>query len=185
MPHDWHCLLSIWKLQYYKTYFHSFIKKLSDLFRSYAKVVNGDRPWQGCPTVRAKKSHPSGVFFRPKPCMGGSGPVHGPCLRNGTKSNKTSKKVYWFFCSIESKKHLLWKRKRSWGGSYWFSLCRCASITGSRCCTCSAGCFWELVSSALFWDSSGDGAVWFWASPSFIFCSVTLNRHSHAEHRPI
>ncbi|WP_147386955.1 hypothetical protein [Alistipes sp. AF48-12] len=23
------------------------------------------------------------------------------------------------------------------------------------------------------------------ASPSFIFCSVTLNRHSHAEHRPI
>ena len=101
MPHDWHCLLSIWKLQYYKTYFHSFIKKLSDLFRSYAKVVNGDRPWQGCPTVRAKKSHPSGVFFRPKPCMGGSGPVHGPCLRNGTKSNKTSKKVYWFFCSTQ------------------------------------------------------------------------------------
>ena len=111
MPHDWHCLLSIWKLQYYKTYFHSFIKKLSDLFRSYAKVVNGDRPWQGCPAVLAKKSHPSGVFFRPKPCMGGSRPVHGPCLRNGTKSNKTSKKVYSFFGSVESKNSCYGKEK--------------------------------------------------------------------------
>ena len=32
------------KIKVLQNTFHSFIKKLSDLFRSYAKVVNGDRP---------------------------------------------------------------------------------------------------------------------------------------------
>ena len=39
------------------------LKKISDLFRSYTKVVNGDRLRQGCPTVRAKKSQRESYFL--------------------------------------------------------------------------------------------------------------------------